>query len=366
LCVPLVVFCVASFSLATSVHAQSVAEAARQERARKAKEHLPPEHVYTNDDLSRAEILTPRDEARAEARGKNSPPPAAIAPPPTFNAASPSGKESLGEIARRYRREKAAREAEAALKKQQHFPMNLAQPAFASPKFSIVPRGKLGPVVISPRRATLVPTPAPGRIVPTPLGLPPHHSPFLAPRAFPVLGRAAVPRRRISPFEPRPLPLSVLASPVFRSASPRSPAIRSSVLPSRPAPQINSANLQPVTVRRGDTFWKFAREYLGHGSRWQELLAYNPGAGDPRSLVVGSVIVVPRRSSVSQTPPAGSLSPSLVVVRKGDNLWSIARSHLGYGSSWPCLARANPQILNPNLILPGQSLSVPAACGASP
>src|SRR5215467_6190505 len=54
---------------------QSVAEAARQERARKESQQKKSKHVYTADDLKRDHILTPEDRAQLEAR-KNQQPPA--------------------------------------------------------------------------------------------------------------------------------------------------------------------------------------------------------------------------------------------------------------------------------------------------
>src|SRR5579883_2888391 len=48
-----------------STRAQDVAEAARQERARKAAQANQPHHVYTEEDLKKAQILTPYDVSRA-------------------------------------------------------------------------------------------------------------------------------------------------------------------------------------------------------------------------------------------------------------------------------------------------------------
>jgi len=56
-------------------------------------------------------------------------------------------------------------------------------------------------------------------------------------------------------------------------------------------------------------------------------------------------------------------------VRRGDTLWDIARAH---GVSLPALIAANPQIANPDLILPGQQIHLPGgarsagAGGAAP
>lgn len=48
------------------------------------------------------------------------------------------------------------------------------------------------------------------------------------------------------------------------------------------------------------------------------------------------------------------------VVRPGDTLSAIARSHYGDGSRFTLIVRANPNIItDPNLIFPGQVLKVP-------
>jgi len=49
-------------------------------------------------------------------------------------------------------------------------------------------------------------------------------------------------------------------------------------------------------------------------------------------------------------------------VRKGDTLSKIARTQLGHASLWSCIARANPVILDANLIHEGQVLLLPAGC----
>ncbi len=76
-------------STGTPNFAQSVADAARQERERKRQLALHAVHVYTNEDLSKPHILVPEDEARIEGRvdepvgaetAVNAEPPAPIAP----------------------------------------------------------------------------------------------------------------------------------------------------------------------------------------------------------------------------------------------------------------------------------------------
>src|SRR5579859_5623630 len=100
-----VLLCSCLFAGAAQCRAQAsqdVAEAARQERAR--KDAKTQKHVYTDEDLHRAKILTPEDDARVEARGKQQPAPVeeqAKAP-----ADGQIGQLPLGDIARRYRNAK--------------------------------------------------------------------------------------------------------------------------------------------------------------------------------------------------------------------------------------------------------------------
>ncbi len=48
------------------------------------------------------------------------------------------------------------------------------------------------------------------------------------------------------------------------------------------------------------------------------------------------------------------------VVRRGDTLSAIARTHYGNAGDYPLIVRANPnQISDPDLIFPGQVLKVP-------
>jgi len=112
---------------------QSVAEAARAEKARKAAQQKKDAHVYTNEDLKQSQILTQQDRAQVEARKNNSP---TTPGDPAVNAEKNAAPESLGAVARRYRRQKFENEQAAEAAKQlpaSRFPMNLSQPSFAAP-----------------------------------------------------------------------------------------------------------------------------------------------------------------------------------------------------------------------------------------
>jgi nucleoid-associated protein YgaU len=110
-----------------------------------------------------------------------------------------------------------------------------------------------------------------------------------------------------------------------------------------------------VTVKAGDSLWKLAKRNLGHGVRWSELLPLNPGIRDPDHIQAGSRIYL---------PPAvlSGRSATKFTVRKGDTLSKIAQTQFGHASLWSCIARANPNLLDANLIHEGQVLLLPAGC----
>jgi nucleoid-associated protein YgaU len=184
--------------------------------------------------------------------------------------------------------------------------------------------------------------------------------------------------RRVDPFAKRfaltAPPAISYANPIV--AQPRADAIvaaapkpnaRIEVAPTAPhpssvapvvAPSIEirgNASLRIVTVRPGDSLWKLAQENLGRGSRWQELLAANPGIVDPARIAAGTEIVLP-------TNRTGMKTDMRVTVKQGDTLTQIAKLTYGRAAAWRCIEQANPEISDANHIYAGQQLRLPFAC----
>ena len=64
----------------------------------------------------------------------------------------------------------------------------------------------------------------------------------------------------------------------------------------------------------------------------------------------------------SRDSKTGASSTKTYTVQPGDTLWGIARKYYGSGPEYKRIAAANQdQIKNPNLIYPGQTITIPAA-----
>jgi nucleoid-associated protein YgaU len=283
----------------TNCQAQGLAEAARQERARKDNKQKPGKHVYTEEDLRHARILTPEDSSRVEAKKRGQAPPAAEKPAEAIEAQSAPQQLPLGDIARQFRKQKQTRQPQQSAE----FHLPFSNPPLAAP---ITPQPLLRPR--SNRK-----------------------DPFLRP---PILRPSISSNASLAPS---PVPVAP-SRPVASVSRPSTPA------------------LHPVTVQRGDSLWKLAQQNLGRGSRWPELLAVNPRIANPGQIKVGAQIFLPARYSVR-----GGVSQ--VTIRKGDTLWLLAQTHFGRAAYWPCIARANPAIQDANRIYEGQELLLPASCG---
>ena len=115
-------------------------------------------------------------------------------------------------------------------------------------------------------------------------------------------------------------------------------------------------------VRSGDTLWAIAAR---HGMSLAALEAANPQLRNPNLIYPGQALNLPDAFSPARASPPIDLSgrghSSLYTVRSGDTLSAIGAR---FGVSYQAIAAAN-HLANPNLIYPGQVLTIPGARGAT-
>ncbi|MFD5017140.1 hypothetical protein [Streptomyces chartreusis] len=150
---------------------------------------------------------------------------------------------------------------------------------------------------------------------------------------------------------------------------------------------VTSVSRSSYTVREtrpAESLWAIAERELGDGERWRDIADLNAG----QTMVDGQVF---RANSFLQPgwqlqiPDAGSAglrtqldngtrpadnepSEHVVTVQAGDYLSTIAQDELGDGNAWPQLFEASrgrpqpnglPAITDPDLIRPGQQITMP-------
>jgi LysM repeat protein len=105
-------------------------------------------------------------------------------------------------------------------------------------------------------------------------------------------------------------------------------------------------------VKHGDTLKTLAADF---NTTIDKLLSLNPGIANPNLIYEGQRLNVPVNAGAPSPPPP--LGTQVYFVQRGDTMKKIA-SRLGI--SLDGLVKANPQVLNINLIFVGQGLNVPA------
>ena len=370
-----ILFAACAIAAGAPVWAQDVAEVARQVQARKQHQNKHKKHVYTEEDLKRAQILTREDQELLAAKKRDAGVPGSEA---TTNLDAQALEHlPLGDVARIYRAIKELNHSQTGELAEYHLPvanavLASAKPEFIAPKPNVVERTSrntpIAPVFPNTELTALklntllvpakpnVPAPTPKQVPSTPR--------FSTSRSVAAKAKFAVSKPNILV----PAAYEAPIAPVFANAeSIPTPdlgfaAFRPTMQPAPTAPAFsNAAGPRSVIVKYGDSLWKLAQINLGDGHRWHELAAINPGIVNPEHIVPGTPINMAGTTAVAPTTP----SDSAVKVRKGDSLWKIAQKKLGFGVFWGCIAKANPVIRDANRIYTGQVLAVPETCEPS-
>ena len=100
------------------------------------------------------------------------------------------------------------------------------------------------------------------------------------------------------------------------------------------------------TVQAGESLTRIANRF---NVRLEDLLRVNPQIADPSLIFVGQSICIP---FVDPECPSGLI----VEVQEGDTLHQIARM---FSVSVQELLALNPQLTNPDLLIPGQRICLP-------
>ena len=110
-------------------------------------------------------------------------------------------------------------------------------------------------------------------------------------------------------------------------------------------PPAQSAAEHTVTVQRHETLWGIADRELGDGARYTEIADLN-GIPEPFTITPGQELRVPGHA------------PTAVTVERGDTLAAIAAT---YDTTTADLVASNPSIADPDLIYPGETITLPAS-----
>src|ERR1700731_2376211 len=132
-----VLFAACAIAAGAPVWAQDVAELARQAQARKHHQTKHKKHVYTEEDLKRARILTREDQELLAAKNRDAVVPGAEAA--TILDAQTLEHLPLGDVARMYRAIKELNHSQTGELAEYHLPVANAALAYAKPEF-VAPR----------------------------------------------------------------------------------------------------------------------------------------------------------------------------------------------------------------------------------
>ncbi|MCA0253363.1 MAG: LysM peptidoglycan-binding domain-containing protein [Actinobacteria bacterium] len=190
---------------------------------------------------------------------------------------------------------------------------------------------------------------------------------------LPVLSLGQIPAKKLVAG----VALLFMATPALAATGPATPAFASPPLipPSTDAvaAQVvtDSPETRTVSVKRGDSLSKLAREHLGNSGRWDEIYdasigIVQPGGRhltDPDQIDIGWTLNIP----TTRNAPTDDDGLTTVTVKRGDTLSKLAAKYLGDAGRWDEIFQASAAIVqpdgkrlrNPDHIEPGWTLHIP-------
>lgn len=140
-----------------------------------------------------------------------------------------------------------------------------------------------------------------------------------------------------------------------------------------------------ITVQAGDSAWSLAEKYLGDGHKWKELVNANLDkvqpdgkslkAGEAPFLEPGWRLEIPGTENLSEqelqaaSAKASAKRYETVTVQEGQDIYSLAKEHLGDSSKWGEILYASTdfkqpdgsKLSDPDEVQPGWTLRIPNA-----
>ncbi|QCT01995.1 peptidoglycan-binding lysin domain-containing protein [Paenibacillus algicola] len=105
-------------------------------------------------------------------------------------------------------------------------------------------------------------------------------------------------------------------------------------------------------VKQGDTLYELSQKY---GVSLAKIMDANPQLVDPDQLDIGAKIKIPAEPVT--VPDGSSTSIHKHTVKQGDSLWKLSKA---WGVPLKNMIEANPQLKNPNALLVGEIVNIPA------
>lgn len=116
-----------------------------------------------------------------------------------------------------------------------------------------------------------------------------------------------------------------------------------------------------ITVQAGDNLWDLAEQHLGDGRAWKTIADANYQRTQPDGRHLGpDHVLQPGWTLLIPGAPTTADGSQVLTVHRGDTLSRIAQHRLGHAGDWPQLQRPDHPGANPDQLIPGEHILIPA------